>query len=218
MRLLTAAAIAAFSLAALPAHALVIDDFNDGTSFNVVPGNPGPTNVASVSAIGGSRTMFVEATSSDGTTLASTGSTLDHGQTTQGPGSSSVTWDANGVGLGGIDLTDGGAATQVRISVLSIDVGNVDLALEVTDTGAQMSTLALTGLNVGTFGFDFASFAGTADLTAVDSIKLIIQAGADSDVQLDIVETNRQVSEPGMLALAGAGLIGGAIVTRRRRQ
>ncbi|MCA8928374.1 MAG: PEP-CTERM sorting domain-containing protein [Alphaproteobacteria bacterium] len=219
MRILTTVAVASLCLGAMPAHAFLIDDFDTGTGFNVAPSDPGPTNVPAVTAIGGSRTMAIDPASANGTTLeVTTGGTLDHGQTTAGGGSSSVTWDANGAGLGGLDLTDGGLATLVRVSVLGIDVGHVDLALEVTDTGAMTSSLALTGLNVGTFDFDFASFVGSADLTATDKIVLTIAAGTNSDVSLDLVETDQlrpPVSEPGILALAGAGLVGLAVARRR---
>ena len=125
-------------------------------------------------------------------------------------------WAAAGVGLGGVDLTDGATQDAIQIDIISIDQGNITLTFTVTDlTGGETSTLVLAGLGVGTQAVLFSSFTGIADFTDIDSIVLTIDAGVASDLILDLIDTRlgTGVGLPTTLALLGLGLFG---VIRRR--
>ena len=207
--------------------AVVIDTFDDGTDTVVKPGLLGPSNTATAEALGGSRTLaIIDAASVNGTTLSAddpnTQDSLDHGQGPGGAGASMVTWDANGAGLGGIDLTELGSSDGVSLDVLAIDVGAVTLTLTINDTGVGSSSLVLGGLVEGVQGFFFDDFTGDADFTDVDSIVLRIDANANSDLRIDIIESTRvpngTAPEPSSIALAICGLLGLAMGRRRRRR
>ena len=146
---------------------------------------------------------------------------LAHGQVAD-TGSSMVTWDANGAGLGGgagVDLTSAGMSNGIRLEVISIDVGNVNLTIGV-DSAAGSSSLALNMLSVGTESFFFTNFIGTADFTAATAVTLTIEATSSTgDIVLDLIDTidvpPPVVSEPAVLALMGVGIVGLAVARRR---
>ena len=179
----------------------------------------GPSNTASVDAIGGNRTLEIVAPRADITSLQVTGAgTLSHGQTTNGGGMSTATWDDNTSGLGGVDLTDGGFDIGLRVEILSIDVNAVTLQFMITDTLAQVSTLTLPGLTVGSNDVLFTGFTGSANFTIVDKIVFKITAETDSDLEIDFIETLKevQIAEPPVLVMT-VGLAGGMLLLRRRR-
>ncbi len=214
------------------AYGLLIDNFDSGAGTVDSLVDPGPTNFASVDAIGGSRTLEILGFPTDGDPLsmgaelsvAVPPGALGHSQDVFAPGGrSKVTWDSNGAGLGGLDLTDGGLANGLSMDLLSIDVGTVDVTLMVEDTGGGMSSLQLPGLVLGTNNFFFASFSVGADFTDVESIMMTIEADESSDLVIDFLETidvpptpRNAVPEPitASLGLMGLGALG--YTTRRR--
>jgi hypothetical protein len=218
------------ALAASNAQALVIDTFDD-TAQQVIaspPGIPVPQSdlAAAPEAVGGSRNIAITAASGLVQATANTAPTAgaySHSNASGVTGTSEITWDNAGGGLGGLDLTDGGLSDALQLVITSIDQGDVTLAFEVIDTNSNASTLTLAGLGIGTHFFFLTDFVGTADLTIAASIKLTVNAGEASDLTLDLVRTNERPpdSVPEIDAAAGTGaiaLLGGMVALRTERR
>lgn len=222
-------------LLANSAQAILIDNFDSGPG-TVSTAVPGPTNFASIDAIGGSRTLEMLGFPTDadptsqGATLevaAPVPGVLAHSQNAIAPGGrSKVTWDNNGLGLGGVDLTDLGQANGLMVDLLSIDVGNVDVTFMIEDIDGQSSELLLSGLAAGTNQFLFSDFIGNADFETANNIMLRIDADATSDLTLDLIETVAVpppppppppvIPEPVTSTLGVMGLAALGMVLRRR--
>jgi len=221
-------------------HALVIDNFNSNSgavtqSFGSPA--PGSTFVSGLVAdvLGGGRALLLDNIWSDNGTPGNTGDDFlsnDAGassrinQTVVGAlthnlesgtarADLTVTWDANGAGLGGLDLTaDGSDALQ--LDILAVDQGDVDLILEIS-TSTGIGSKALTNIGVGQHSFFFTDLVGTFDLASVNSISLKVEAQNASDLTLDLLQTRQGlVPAPGVLSLLGIGLIGLAGLRQRK--
>lgn len=223
----------ALALVSVNASAVLIDNFDSGTDGVGVPafGAPvlGPSNTAAgADAIGGSRTLEITSAPSPTVSLVvDSNPNFDQLALANGPGATSVstvTWDANGAGLGGADLILAGTENNdaLQLDILSIDQGAVTLEIDVVDTLTGSSTLTLAGLGVGNHAFDFSNFVGTADFTTVNSIVLTITAGNASDLTLDLIQTRNgpvppTVPVPGTLFLMGAVMLGLGSAKRLRK-
>ncbi|MDQ7090857.1 MAG: hypothetical protein Q9M50_09450 [Methylococcales bacterium] len=127
---------------------------------------------------------------------------------------SSVTWDANGAGLGGKNLLQGvsdvskGAFT---FDILSIDQGEVILGLVLRDTFGQTTTVSGNNLIQGDDQrVSFSSFSNAAfNWGSVDSIQLNVTQSANAvDLTLDNIGVVTPIPAAIWLFGSGLGLIG----------
>lgn len=209
------------------AQAFTIDTFDSAgqsVSYTGVESFPISNTTASGVSIGGSRQISIDTAAGGGvnTNVDSFNSNaFSVNNNTGATSTSSVLWNANGVGLGGLDLTDGGASTALLLAITFIDQGNVTIQFDVTETaaaGGSTASLTLSGLGLGTKTFLFSSFSNFAsvDFTQVNSIKMTVNAGLASDLTLDLVETNVNIPEPSSLVLMGLGLVGFSTFRKRK--
>ncbi|MBU1665064.1 MAG: hypothetical protein KKG92_06650, partial [Gammaproteobacteria bacterium] len=128
-----------------------------------------------------------------------------------------LTWDANGSGLGGLDITDAGAATGVFIKLLVTDLPLVSLKFDVVSAGGTSSrsvlfTSAMSGIDLYV---PFADFVGSADFSHLNAFKLTMDGAIGWDAAFDTIRTAvaplstsaSQLPEPTPLALLGLGLV-----------
>jgi hypothetical protein len=222
-------------IACLPAasSAALIDNFDNTTIVNPLVaagagGSDGPVaDGVNAGVIGGYRTGAIPG----GTPVTGISLSVDLvlGQlafslATLSSGSATITYDANGSGLGGgagVDLTDAGASQYFTFDITSIDQGNVDLIVGVMDALAASDSVTLSGAGVGTQQFNFSSFTGV-DFTKITKVTLEIQGVAASDLSLDSFFTSGQIGgsvpEPSTLAMFGLGAALCGVVALRRRK
>ncbi|MGF1553176.1 MAG: hypothetical protein ACFBWO_11865 [Paracoccaceae bacterium] len=229
--------LAATALAALPfgASALTIDTFE--TSQAVSAGNSGTVSGAGI--IGGSRTLEVQANgTSDGRIDFFGNNRFNATNETDSTGTFTLTYDAGGAGLGGIDFqADGSDVLAVRI--FQNDQFS-DYSFTLTDTDGDSDTVTLEDQpNVPPFGplinenppfsnspqdliFSFSSFDNAVNLNSIDSVTFVLAnqfAGADTLVTF--IETRDTV--PGIIPLPApallllTGLVGLGAVRHGRR-
>ena len=131
-----------FALSAGPGNAATIlisevDDFSTG-GMNV--NADGSDTVVASGAIGGYRTVSM-------TKVGNFGANADvytslgiyaHNAGANTSAISTITWDANGGGLGGLDWSTGYFGQTFDLDIVSIDQGFVDLTLLVEDTFASL--------------------------------------------------------------------------------
>lgn len=213
------------------ARAITIDTFNT-TSHSITASSgssfPVSSTIAAPEAIGGFRTLeILSVTGSSNATLEVITGGLGLLALSNAFGTSStarVTWDKNGIGLGGMDLTGSGAFDSIGLALVSIDQGNVSLTVSIFETageGGGFASLLLPSAVVGQNVFKFDTFTNFANVSfnLVDKITLGIVAGTSSDLGLDFFETleNPVIPEPATIGLLGIGLAGlGSVYLRRK--
>ncbi len=115
-------------------------------------------------------------------------------------GSGLMTWDGDDspftvdtTGLGGLDLTQDGEATDFEVEILLSDLSGMQLTLNVFDMNSNVSTLSRVFnsaiLTPTTELFSFTTFTGTADFTNIGAIQLRVAGPPEIDVQIGSIET-----------------------------
>ncbi|MCK5872265.1 MAG: hypothetical protein KAG26_05525 [Methylococcales bacterium] len=139
---------------------------------------------------------------------------------------SKITWDSNGVGLGGVDLTQGNALTDqgFRLNILEIDQGKIDLTFNLIDTNGDSDSVIISGLGEGLQYVLFSTFTNLAlDFTSIDSISLgVTQLSSASDLAIDFFEVDGVPPSlttplPAAVFLFGSGLMGLVGFSKRKK-
>jgi hypothetical protein len=230
----------AFLVASGAVNAAVIDDFNVSTAqvtHTVNNGTPIDTTTGSTGGplaniIGGTR-GYSFTTRWGGGAGSNTGAfkindfgdnTLTVDNATNVDSDLTITWDANGAGLGGADLLDGTGNANAYAMVLdvpSIDANGVTILFTITDTNANVATGTDTFTVPGQLFIPYADFSNAinVDFASVSSIVMTLSGGASWDGAFRLIESSPTPSDvpvPGTLALIGLGLLG--FGARRRMQ
>jgi hypothetical protein len=226
------------------ANAIPIDTFNDTKQTISVDTQNHPLllGAPATEALGGYRKFEItemEGLEEDETTLRTVTAEEDLSIKNYGTGYlslsndsgvksvSTVTWDNDGSGLGGVDLTVDGA-DAIGVQLLFLDQGELTLYLKVVDNNSNSGELSILNPlvdDITIFSFDQFGNATNIDFTSVFSISLIIKSDFASDLDLDFIDTRvgdplppiNAVPEPTTIALLGIGLAGIGCGYMRRR-
>ncbi len=222
-RLLSLVATTALISAPFTASALIIDDFIDDQIVEIGIGPPNPQDDSNtVPALLGDRELYLERTAGFGSASADVNmSEADVYSFSTGPGvvaNAALTYG----NFGTADVTDGGVSAFFEFSVRS----DLDALVTVNFVSAGSTSSAdfnVTGTGTGAgdpFQFlnvPLAALVGTADLTLIDAISVVISGPASLDLQIGELRTvQNPIPEPGTLMLLGMGIGGLTFASRRR--
>jgi hypothetical protein len=211
------------------ATSFIIDPFADtqqlttSSSSNVAAGVIGGQRYASINLTGGTGpdSLKINAPTADILDLAiATSDTSDmrllYDGTTNNTG-------VNAFGLTGIDFTQLGTLSLIRISLES-DHAN-SLTMKVYTDATNFSTATVNYTNDPSFNnYDtpFTSFAATgagADFTNVKAFEVTINGISQQDSQMGFISAEANAApEPSTMLLLGGGLVGLGVFSRRRRR
>lgn len=221
-----------FSAAQATAVTLVIDSFDTNQSVSDVP-SASLTNTSTVTSedgdiIGGTRTMSVENTATDGnptnaTSLESFDGFLAFSNDDGAKGRGSLFYDGGGAGLGSLAV---GPKPFFFFDVRRFDNnGNLDFAVNGTDAGGNTITYT-ENVSSGAFSprLFFSQFSGAEsfDFTNVASLEFTVDT-TDTVISVDgaiesITVAPIPVPASALLLLGGLGGMGGLTALRRRRK
>lgn len=223
-KLITFILINIFSITLNSAQASTfIDTFDDFDPQVATPGSP--STVATTNAIGGYRKIEITKTGPLSATAFVGGGIYAHSADALTSAISTITWDANGAGLG-IDLltpdtlgfTGSSCFECFVIDVESIDQGNVDLTFKIIDAASHMSSFTATSVGLGINEFSFSNFGSLVNLSDIDSIALIVDGATASDLTLNFEgftgSSVVSVPAPAAIWMILAGLV---MISRRKK-
>jgi len=230
-RIIMSALAGLMIFAAAPASAVIIDDFQNAT--NRTTGNGiGTTVFAQTNGsniIGGERdTRLTISGDTDPTDINVAsfgvgGGSLVFNNDSGVVSTLSVLWDGSGdnattneYGLGGVDLTDGGATSGLVFTASADHDAVITVTFYEDANNFSTGTLSLTGDNteqtLTQLYSGLVDNIGGASLNAVNAIELTVSTNGsvqDLDLQISALGTP-SAPEPGALALIGLMALGGA--------
>jgi hypothetical protein len=213
---LTTAAFLAGAIATPAARAFTIDTFDNQTTelFLVGSGTTSETDTGVTGAVGGARNVTLTESNGAFAVLGindsnvfgfnATGS-LYLTSTTNGDTTGSILYDANGSGLGGVDLTESGFNDRFRLAVITgnnlrSNNSGVDGSALTTVTLLLMDDQVTPETATATVNFPTDSFTGAfdiafslfetdnpnIDLSSIDSIQISINIPESAPSQIEI--------------------------------
>jgi hypothetical protein len=197
---------------------LIIDPFtfpNPGVTIDAT----GTTEFEDDSILGRFRVVdFVQDDILDDVRVGLLGGTNPRFAVSNGSTSSStatVTWDADGNGLGGLDLTAGG-----NNSLYLADFGREQTVTLTFTVNGTSSVVRSVDFDASPLFVNFAEFSDPGVFTSVNSIAL--EVGGDPDFDTSFREFGADfdpsaIPEPSAFALLGLGCVGLLLCVRRRR-
>jgi hypothetical protein len=179
-----------------------------GTSNNTAAGLP------TTSVIGGTRLLSLAVSGNPLNLNASaavipSASLFSLSNDTLVTSTATITYNAGGAGLGGINLSTAGS--QFTFNVLAADL-SVALGVTATDLAGHSATSNQIGLSTGNVSFGFSSFAGV-DFTQINSIVVTSTGPNSADFATNFFGVTGTVAVPEppsavLTALGFAGLMG----------
>jgi hypothetical protein len=212
MRSVCSALTIAAAVTATPASAIMIDQF-DGeqtlppASTFVGPGIiGGERDFFSLGTLGENAQVEIDVQASGALRISATSATILVGW--DGP---NLPPNEGSEGLGGIDLTQGGAHDAFAIRVLASSAPMWDINIGVYDTASPLAfaflNLAGPVLSPQTFYVPFASFDPIVDFTDIDGIGLFSFSVSSHELQIDWIAT-AAIPEPPSVMLALLACLG----------
>lgn len=214
-----------------------VDTFNEQAQLiSVLTTNPISDSAADVGILGGERDLTASRTSGSGDFQIA----VDQGDnnllriSTDGntTGVARIIYDgiggtdvdvslADGTFAPAVDLTSGGTAVGMRVD-MRVDANGASAEIILRSAGGTSTTGQIAIPQVGSavpvffsFGTGVNPFAGTADLTAITSIELVIRSNPDADIDIDQVGTYRPFNESISLANVPSMTIGNQVFADR---
>ncbi|MFK5947170.1 MAG: hypothetical protein QM500_00175 [Methylococcales bacterium] len=189
------------------ANAAMIDNFTEesmsvSVGFPPLSGSASASSTTTISAFGGGRTISI---SKNGLLAASANviappGIYAHSADALTSATSTIAWHSNT----GIDLIEGRSTTNFALDILSIDQGNIDLILSVTDVLNNTGSYTLSGAGTGLQFIALSLFSSNINFLQIRDISLKIVGDVASDLTLNSIST---VPTPSVLILLSMGLV-----------
>lgn len=207
------------------AQAMVIDQFVATQSIAITQAAPKTVNdvIDDASALGGWRNLWVNKISggpgyANATFVEVNIDANETFQVSNGNNTDStvrIDWNGNGAGLGGVDITDAGAAQGFLLHILFADLGATFRfdAWSAAGTSSATVQVAADVTSPALLYAPFADFVGAADFQSLSALRLTIDGPKAWQLTFDSILTSPlpvmpdAVPEPALLALLGLGVL-----------